>query len=338
MGKRSMTGITRRQVLGASLVGAGLAMVGCSRRDEAPLLATDTQPSGYPTVEALRHFSQDLEERTGGRLRTTVYPSGQLGSQNDTLELAQFGGVDLIRINISPLNVIAPQSVIPALPFLFRSTDHMRRAMDGAPGEAILRSLETHGLIGLAYYDSGARSLYTSRRLIQHPDDLKGLKIRVQTSDLFVSMVEALGGDATPMAYSEVYQGLMQGVIDGAENNWPSYHSSRHFEVAPYLSETRHVMAPEVLAMSRYRWQKLDEADRDHVRQAARASVGVMRELWDAREISARQAVLAAGVATSEELDHEAFVARVQPVWQHYLKRPELRRLTEDIQAMGGAG
>ncbi len=330
-------GLHRRGfLLGALAVAAG--GVGCSPGKGMPLIATDSQPRGYPTVAALEHFARDLERRTDGRLRTTVYPGGQLGSQNDTLELAQFGGVDFIRVNVAPLNVLVPETVVPALPFLFRSTAHMRTALDGAPGDALLAALEPYGLIGLAFYDSGARSMYTTRRLIHHPDDLNGLKIRVQTSELFVSMVEALGGDATPMAYGEVYQGLMQGVIDGAENNWPSYESSRHFEVARYYSETRHVMAPEVLAMSRYRWERLSTDDQQHVRSAARDSVAVMRTLWDARESTARAAVLAAGVEVTRDIDQPAFVARVEPLWSEYLPTRALRRLVEDIQSSGDAG
>ena len=309
----------------------------CDSR-QSRLLAADSQPDGYPTVEALKYFASDLDKRSDGRLKTTVYPSEQLGSQNDTMELAQFGGVDFIRLNIAPLNVLVPETVVPALPFLFRSIAHMRSAMDGAPGEAILASLADHGLIGLAFYDSGARSFYSTKRLINEPADLKGLKIRVQTSDLFVSMVEALGGDATPMAYGEVYQGLVQGVIDGAENNFPSFESSRHFEVAKYYSLTRHVMAPEVLAMSKRSWDKLDIADQEHVREAAKASVPVMRGLWDERVELSKNKLIDAGVETADEIEIDRFVERVQPVWKEYLTNGTLTRLVEDIQSVDVAG
>lgn len=200
---------TRRSLLVRTVAASGILLPACSSQTD-DLRASDAQASSYPTVDALRAFATDLQRRTSGRLNVSIYPNGQLGSENDTLELAQFGGIDFIRINISPLNVVARETLVPSLPFLFRSTAHMRAAMDGPPGRRILDALEPHNLIGLCFYDSGARSFYTSKRLIHQPSDLRGLKIRVQSSDLLVATIKALGGDATPMAYSEVYQGLMQ--------------------------------------------------------------------------------------------------------------------------------
>ncbi|RIV84127.1 TRAP transporter substrate-binding protein [Aurantiacibacter xanthus] len=301
------------------------------------MLAADSQPEGYPTVAALRFFAEDLARRTGGRMRVEVYPSEQLGSQNDTMELAQFGGIDFVRINAAPLNSLVPETKVPTLPFLFRSIAHMRRAMDGAPGKAILQGLSAHGLIGLAFYDSGARSIYTKDRPVRSPADMRGLKIRVQTSDLFVSMIEAMGGDPTPMAYGEVYQGLVQGVIDGAENNFPSYESSRHFEAAPVYSLTRHVMAPEIFAMSRRRWDMLSDEDRGHVLAAAAASVPVMRQLWDARVLESRRIVEQAGVQIIDDVDRDSFARAMTGVWDDYADTPALRRLVEDIRTMPDA-
>lgn len=295
----------------------------------------DTHPSGYPTVAAVEGMAAALLAASDGRLRMKVFPGGQLGEERDTLELTIFGGLDFNRVNLAPLNAIAPETIVPTLPFLFRDEAHMRAAMDSQPGARILDSLAAHGLVGLCFYDSGARSFYTKGRAIHSPDDLKGLKIRVQNSDLFVSMVEALGADATPMAYGEVYQGLLQGVVDGAENNWPSYQSSRHFEAAPIYSLTRHVMAPEVLVMSARRWRKLATADQELVRDAARASVAQMRALWVSRTESARAALLAQGVTVIEPAP-DAFAAKVAPVWARYLTTPALRRLAAEISAIGG--
>jgi tripartite ATP-independent transporter DctP family solute receptor len=276
-----------------------------------------------------------LEERSGGRLRTKLFPGGVLGEERDTLEITIFGGLDFNRVNLGPLNSIAKETLVPTLPFMFRSIAHMRNSMDGAPGDAILKSLEPHGLIGLCFYDSGARSFYTTDRLIERPEDLAGLKIRVQSSDIFVSLVEALGGDATPMAYGEVYQGLLQGVIDGAENNWPSYESTRHFEAAKYYSLTRHVMAPEVLLMSAKRWAKLSSEDQALIRQCARDSVPLMRDIWDARVAQSRAIVMEAGVQLIEP-DIAPFQERVRPVWDRYLDTPELRALASGIEAVEG--
>lgn len=306
---------------------------GCALFDR-PLLAADSQPDGYPTVEALRFFAAELARLTQDRLQVRVYPSEQLGSQNDTMELAQFGGIDFVRINAAPFNSLVPETKVPSLPFLFRDIDHMRRAMDGEPGRRILDGLSAHGLVGLAFYDSGARSIYTKERPVRTPADMRGLKIRVQTSDLFVSMIEAMGGNPTPMAYGEVYQGLAQGVIDGAENNFPSYESSRHFEAAPVYSLTRHVMAPEIFAMSRRSWGALSGQDQQHVLAAAQASVPVMRQLWDEQVLQSRDLVEQAGARIVEDVDQAAFAQRMAPVWEEHAGTPDLRRLMEDIQNM----
>jgi len=328
-----MSGLDRRGVM-AGAGGMLLASLSGCKLPRRALLAADSQPEDYPTVQALRHFSADLAERTGGRLQVQVYPSETLGSQSDTLELAQMGGIDFLRINSAPFNVLVPETIVPSLPFLFRSIAHMRAAMDGVPGQNVLDGLRDHGLVGLAFYDSGARSIYTTDRAVREPADMQGLKIRVQTSDVFVAMIDAMGGAATPMGYGEVYQGLVQGVIDGAENNFPSYESSRHFEVAPVYSLTRHVMAPEIFAMSRVSWDRLAEQDREHVLAAARASVPVMREIWDARVRSSRELVLQSGVEIVEDIDLGAFSARMNPLWDQFAGSPSLRWLVEDIRNM----
>ncbi|MEX0643855.1 MAG: TRAP transporter substrate-binding protein [Parvularculaceae bacterium] len=331
----SGTRLTRRAALA---VGAAALAAGCGRSGARPLFSSDTHPDGYPTVEAVKEMARLLRERTDGRLDIRIYSGGQLGSERDTLEITAFGGLDMNRVFLSPLNSIEPLTTILSLPFLFRSVEHMRRAFDGAPGEEILASLTPHGLIGLCYYDSGERSFYNSRRPIRTPDDMKGMKIRVPDSDLSVAMIKALGADATPMSLSEVYQSLVQGVIDGAENNWPSYESGRHFEAAPYYSLTRHVMTPEVLVMSRRRWEKLSAEDRETVRKAAKDSVPYMRVLWDKRVEDSRARLLAAGVKANEVDAIEPFMERMHPVWEKYVVSEQERRIVRDIEEMGAAG
>ncbi|MCA8901274.1 MAG: TRAP transporter substrate-binding protein [Hyphomonas sp.] len=327
---------SRRHVLAGGAAAGGVALAGCGGLDRSLLRAADAQPDGYPTVEAVREMGRLLAERTGGRLRIKVYAGGQLGNEKDTLEITLFGGLDLNRVSIAPLGSIVPEAVVPTLPFLFRSTAHMRAALDGAPGDAILAALEPHKLVGLCFYDAGARSFYTSKRPVHGPDDLRGQKIRVLNSDLFVSMIEAFGGNATPMAFSEVYQGLMQGVVDGAENNPPSYESTRHFEVAPYYSLTEHVMAPEVLVMSLRTWRTLSEADQALVRQCARDSVPVMRRIWDARTDSAMAKLIEQGVEIIRP-DRAPFAAKVKPVWDRYLSTLQLRALATAIENVEAA-
>lgn len=325
--------LTRRETLAAG-ASAGL-LSACGQGGQRVLRGADTHPEGYPTVEGVKAMVRLLEERSGGRLRTKLFPGSVLGEERDTLEITIFGGLDFNRVNLGPLNSIAKETLVPTLPFMFRSIPHMRNAMDGAPGEAILSALEPHGLIGLCFYDSGARSFYTTDRLIERPADLEGLKIRVQNSDLFVSMVLALGGNPTPMSFGEVSQGLLQGVVDGAENNWPSYESTRHFEAAKYYSLTRHVMAPEVLVMSVKRWAKLSADDQSLIRQCAKDSVPIMREIWDARVERSRKIVVESGVEVIEP-DIAPFKAKIQPVWERYLDTPELRTLADQIAAVEG--
>ncbi|MFN4184282.1 MAG: TRAP transporter substrate-binding protein [Hyphomonas sp.] len=329
------TGPSRRHVLAAGAAVAGLSA--CGMRAGREFLSTDTHPEEYPTVQAVKEMGRLLNARTDGRIGIKIYAGGQLGSEQDTLEITVFGGLDMNRVNLAPLNSIEPLTTIPALPFLFKSNEHMRRALDGPIGDEILASLEPHGLIGLCFYDSGDRNFYNTRRPIRTPEDMRGLKIRVPSSDLYVSMIRALGADATPMSIAEVYQALVQGVIDGAENNWPSYESGRHFEAAKYYSLTQHVIAPEVLVMSKSRWDKLDEADRALVRQTAKESVPYMRTLWDQRVEDARTRLIAAGIEINEIEDKSAFAAVMRPVWDRYLVSEKAQRLVSEIEAMGGS-
>ena len=327
--------VKRREALGLMAGGMGALISGCRDHDlNRPLLATDHHPEGYPTVEAVKHMGELLSARTDGRLNVKMFAGGQLGSERDTLEITTFGGLDINRVAIAPLNAIAPMTIVPSLPFLFRSTQHMRKALDGPAGEAILESLKPHDLIGLCFFDSGERCFYNTKKPIFTPDDMKGMKIRVQNSGLYVSMIKALGADATPMSLGEVYQSLVQGVIDGAENNWPSYQSGRHFEAAPYYSLTRHVMAPEVLVMSASRWKKLSSADQDIVKQAAKDSVPFMRNLWDKRVSDARAALIDAGVKANEVSDLSAFSAKMRPVWDRFLVTDQQKALVKSIQSM----
>ena len=311
---------------------AGLAgLSACGRRDDRPLFAADVHPTDYPTVQGVQHMADLVRERSGGRLNIRIYPSGQLGSERDTLEITIFGGLDFNRVNLTPLNSIAKETLVPGMPFAFRSIAHMRAACDGSPGQKILDALHPHGLVGLCFYDSGARSVYNAKRPVRSPDDMKGLKIRVQNSELFVAMIEALGANPTPMAFSEVYQALIQGVIDGAENNWPSFQATRHFEAAPFYTRTEHVMAPEVLVVSMRTWQKLSEGDQALLIQAARDSVPVMRALWDARVERSKQIIFEAGVEVVELEDKSEFQAKMAPVYERFLDA-QLLNLFQDMQ------
>jgi tripartite ATP-independent transporter DctP family solute receptor len=328
--------LSRRRLLAGGLAATLLpGLTACGATGKTTFYGADMHPSDYPTVQGFARFGELLEQRTGGRLKLKIFSGGQLGAERDTLEITSFGGIDFNRIALAPLNSIEPLTIVPALPFLFEDEAHMRRALDGEPGRQVLAALSRHGLVGLAFYDSGARSFYNTKRPIERPDDMRGLKLRVQNSDLYVALVRALGADATPMDLGEVYQALAQGVIDGAENNWPSYQSGRHYEVAPFYSLTNHVIAPEVLLMAKASWDGLAPADREIVLASARDSVPYMRRLWDARVAAAHDALLAAGVRLNR-VETEPFRERMRPVWESFVVTPEQRALMKSILAMGG--
>ncbi|MCZ8374228.1 MAG: TRAP transporter substrate-binding protein [Beijerinckiaceae bacterium] len=297
------------------------------------LRSTDIHPDGYPTVEAVKFMGKLLEQRTNGRIKINVFHSAQLGQEKDTIEQTRFGVLDMNRINMAPFNNLIPATNVPSLPFIFRSVDHMRKVMDGPIGESILKEFEKHDLVGLAFYDSGARSFYNSKRPITKPDDMKGLKIRVQQSDMFISLVSALGANATPMNFGEVYSGLQTGLIDGAENNWPSYESTKHFEVSKFYSLTEHSLSPEVLVMSKKSFDKLSKEDQALVKAAAKESVAEMRKLWDARE-KASEAKVKAGGAVVNTVEKQPFIDAMKPVYEKFVKDQALKDLVAAIQAV----
>jgi tripartite ATP-independent transporter DctP family solute receptor len=326
------TMISRRLFKGVAL--AALMSLGAGAMAQAQTLrSTDIHPDGYPTVEAVKFISKQLEQKTNGRLKINVFHSAQLGQEKDTIEQTRFGVIDMNRINMAPFNNLIPATNVPSLPFIFRSVDHMRKVMDGPIGEGILKEFEKHDLIGLAFYDSGARSFYNSKRPITKPDDMKGLKIRVQQSDMFISLVSALGANATPMNFGEVYSALQTGLIDGAENNWPSFESTKHFEVSKFYSQTEHSLSPEVLVMSKRSFDKLSKEDQALVKAAAKESVAEMRKLWDARE-KASEAKVKAGGAVVNTVEKQPFIDAMKPVYERFVKEQALKDLVAAIQAV----
>lgn len=320
------------KTLGAALL-ASVALVSAAAACEVTLRSSDTHPEGYPTVVAVQKMGEMLEERTGGKICIEVFHSAQLGQEKDTIEQTQFGVIDMNRVSLGPFNNIIEETQIPSLPFIFRSTDHMHRVMDGPVGQQILDAFSDHDLVGLAFYDGGSRSFYNSQKPIRSIEDLAGLKFRVMQSDIFVDMVAALGANATPMPYGEVYSSIQTGVIDGAENNWPSYDSSGHFEVAKYYTLNQHLIVPEVLVMSKTSFDKLSAEEQEIVRQAARDSVPVMRDLWQEREKVSEQRVRDAGVEIITDIDKTPFIEAMVPVYQKYVTSPKLQQMVADIQA-----
>ena len=313
----------------ASVAFAGTASAAC----EITLKSSDTHPAGYPTVAAVEHMGALLKERSAGRICVEVFHSAQLGEEKDTIEQTKFGVIDLNRVSMGPFNNIIEETKVVSLPFIFRGTDHMHHVMDGPIGDEILAAFEPHGFIGLAYFDGGSRSFYNKTKPIKSVEDLKGMKIRVMQSDVFVDMMSALGANATPMPYGEVYSGIQTGVIDGAENNWPSFESSGHYEVAGYYTLNQHLIVPEVLVMSKASYDKLSAEDQALVVQAAKDSIPVNRALWAAREKVSEEKVRASGVDVISDIDKTPFIEAMVPVYEKHAGTPKLKDLVSRIQA-----
>lgn len=320
--------MTLTRLLATASVAMALALPAAAR----DFRSSDVHPKEYPTVQAVIHMGKLVSERTGGKYDVKVFPQSALGSEKDTVEQTKLGALDMVRVNTAVFTAIAPETLVPSLPFLFKSKDHMRRVLDGPIGDEILAALEPQGFIGLAFYDSGSRSIYTPGKPIKSVADMKGLKVRVQQSDMWVSLMQALGANATPLPYAEVYTALKTGVVDAAENNWPSYDTSRHFEVAKFYSLTEHSMAPELLVFSKRIWDGLSADERKIIKQAAKESVPHMRKLWDEQEEKSRKLVEAAGVTIVSDVNKQSFADAVKPVYDKFASDPKLKSLISRIQ------
>jgi len=314
------------RLLAALLAGLGLAAHAVEFR------SADVHNSDeYPTVAAVKHMSELLEKRSNGKYKIKVFNKGALGTEKETIDQVKIGALDLTRVNISPMNSLCAKTMVPTLPFLFDSIAHMRKTLDGPIGEEILKDCEAQGFVGLAFYDSGARSIY-AKKPVKTVADTKGMKIRVQQSDLWVALVGAMGGNATPMPFGEVFTALKTGVIDAAENNIPSYESTKHFEAVKFYSRTEHSMAPEMLLMSKAVFDKLPKADQDMIRVAAKESVAFQRKRWDEQEAKSLEIVTKGGATIVSDVDKASFKAVMPPVYAKFMTTPDLQRLVKAVQ------
>lgn len=259
------------------------------------LRLAETHPADYPTTLGDMKFAELVKERSGGRIVIEVYPGSQLGQEKAVIEQVQFGAIDFTRVSVSPLAAFVPVFNALQLPYLYRSEDHMWKVLLGPIGKELFASLEPSGFVGVGWFEPGARNFYNSKRAVSKPSDLAGLKIRVQESELMVGMVQGLGAVATPMPYGEVYSGLQTGVIDGAENNWPSYESTSHYEVAKFYTVDGHTRVPEIIIGSKISMAKLSQADQDMIKQAALDAIPYQRKLWAEREKASEAKVKAGG-------------------------------------------
>ena len=320
--------------IGPGIALAMLALAGA--RD--PLVArefraADIQEESYPTVQALLYMDQLVGERTNGRHRIRVFHSRQLGEESQTIEQTRVGAIDLNRINVAAIGDVAPPLSILAQPFLFRSIDHLYKIIDGPVGDDILHAVEPDGFIGLTFYDSGARSIYTRSPPVRTLADMKGLRIRVQQSDIIVRMMKALGAEPVVLSYGQVLTALSAQLVDGAENNWPSYVTAGHYKVAQYYTVTEHTMGPEVLVMSRRAWDELSDSDRAIFRGAARDSSRFMRAQWQSWEERSRKQAAEAGATIIDSFDRKSFEDATRPLRDEIRADPRFGPFIERILA-----
>jgi len=316
----------RRDVLRAGAAMAlGAASVGAPRgvlaQQKFVFKASDVHPAGYPTVVAVERMGKKLEAATDGRLSVQMYAAMQLGGEKEAIEQAQIGALQLARVSVGALGPVVDDLNVFNLPFLFRDTAHMEKVIDGPIGDELLAKVTDNPqtrLIGLCWMDAGARSMYDTKQPIRSIDDLKGLKVRVMGNPMFVDMMNALGGNGVAMGYDQVFSALQTGVVDGAENNPPSFVFDNHYQVAKHYTLTEHLIVPEILVFSRRTWDTLSQDDQALMRKLGREAQLEERELWHQTEQQAFDKMRAAGVDIITVADRQRFKDAVKPVWDKY--------------------
>jgi len=314
----------RRDLLagaGAMVLGAGAVRRRAIAVDKTVLKASDVHPEGYPTVEAVENLGKKLEAATQGRLSIQMYASMQLGGEKETIEQTQLGAIQMVRCSVGTLGPVVDEINVFNLPFLFRDVPHMNKVVDGPIGQELLDKVTANpsaNLVGLCWMDAGARSFYDSKHPIKSIDDLKGLKIRVIGNPIFVDMANALGANGVAMGYDQVFSALQTGVIDGAENNPPSFVFDNHYQAAKFYSLSQHLIVPEMLVYSKRSWDQLKPADQELIKKFAREAQADARVLWNKKEADAFDRMKAAGIEVDPIADKKPFQDAVKPVWDKY--------------------
>jgi tripartite ATP-independent transporter DctP family solute receptor len=314
----------RREVLagaGALVLGAAFTGRRALADDKIALKASDVHPEGYPTVEAVENLGKKLAAATNGRLSVQMYASMQLGGEKETIEQTQLGAIQMVRCSVGTLGPVVDEINVFNLPFLFRDLAHMRKVVDGQIGQDLLESVTKNDaakLVGLCWMDAGARSFYDTKHPIKSLGDLKGLKIRVIGNPIFVDMANALGANGVAMGYDQVFSALQTGVVDGAENNPPSFVFDNHYQVAKFYSLSQHLIVPEMLVYSKRGWEQLSSDDQALMRKLAREAQADARVLWDKKEADAFERMKAANIEVDPIDDKKPFQDAVKPVWDKY--------------------
>lgn len=293
---------------------------GATHASALEIKSSDVHPMGYPTTDAIEYMGQLLSDWTNGRITIKIFHSMQLGGEKEALEQVQVGALEMTRVSVGVVGPIVSEFNAFNLPYFFKSKEHMFKVVDGEIGTELLNQLEAGGLIGLGYMDAGSRSFYNKDRAVRTVDDLKGLKLRVMQNPIFVEMVNSMGGNGLPIAYNELYTAMQTGVVDGAENNPPSYESGKHYEVAGYYTLTEHLMVPEIFVFSKKVWDTLSPIDQQLIRNAAVLAAQKERELWAEREQKSLAILKEKGIEVVSDVDKGPFIEATAPVREKFGK------------------
>src|SRR6266403_80481 len=329
--------IDRRHALLVGVAALLLGLIGgpAAAADQKTILkASDVHPEGYPTVQAVENMGKKLEEATGGRLTIQMYASMQLGGEKEMIEQAQVGAIQFARVSVGTLGPVVDDLNVLNMPFLFRDTGHMNKVVDGPIGQELLDKVSNNPaakLVGLCWMDAGARSFYDTKRPIKSIADLKGLKIRVIGNPMFVDMANALGANGVAMGYDQVFSALQTGVIDGAENNPPSFVFDNHYQVAKFYSDSQHLIVPEMLVYAKSGWEQLPPDDQALLKKLSREAQADARDLWDKKEADAFDRMKSGNIEINHIADKKPFQDAVKPVWDKYFSK--FTDLIKQIQA-----
>ncbi len=314
---------------------ASLGLLACSQSEETRVLKlAHGLNEVHPVHLGMVEMAKKLNEISGGKMTIELYANGQLGAERELLELLQIGSLDMTKVSAGILENFVPEMKVLTLPYIFRDSAHAWSVLQGPIGHELLQKGDKYWLRGLCFYDAGSRSFYSKDKPIQSPDDLKGLKVRVMNSQSAVDMVSALGGSPTPVSFGELYTALQQGVVDAAENNAPSFYTSRHYEICKYYSIDEHSTIPDVLIVSTYLWEKLSNQERKWLQEAADQSVNYQKEVWAASVKESLEMVQAAGV-TILHPEKAPFQNKVNYLYDAYKSNPEIYSLIKEIQNTG---
>lgn len=322
MKRKMMAAMAAAAVLGLGVYGCEASGTGSDGENgpEFVLTYAENQPEDYPTSQGAYWFAELVKERTDGRILIQVKTDGVMGAERNVIEQLQFGGLDFARVSLSALADQIPKLNVLQLPYLYTGSEHMWKVLEGEIGDEFLQSFDGSKLVALSWYDAGARSFYSSTKAIEQLEDIKGMRIRVQDSAMMKGMVKALGGEPVALEYGEVYSALQTGIIDGAENNWPSYDSMNHYQVAKFFTTDEHSRVPEVQLVSQATWEKLSAEDQAIIRECAQASARYERSLWASRSQEVEDRVRREGCVVIElgAAEKARFQEAVTPIYNEF--------------------